>query len=675
MRKIKLRIGTKLGISAGLGIVLVAGMIANDQISNRAQSLSATEAETGKAVMLDSLASRSAVQGSQLAMNHARYGRTTREIDRAVASLDSYGKSGNAHLDAAIAKVTEPEARERLTKIKARFADSLKAAAEIASKQKQIVGLENQRAEATDKWTRAVEGLLGQLAADTSGEHAKLEAMLRSADSMFKDARLAALQFQLTGDEVLMAQIMRAGDEATSLLRNAQQAAGDALKPKIGELTQTIDNFRQTLEQIVDIEESKVRTVRLRTNIIADEIMDLIDKAVTEATERSNQTEAQAGAALTQAGRIAVAIGVGVIAILLGSALLSMFSIARPIRRIGDVLLELANGNKEVTIPYTKRTDEVGDTARVAETFRDQLVRMEQLEAEQKEVERRAAEERKAEMHELANAFETAVGNSLGAVTRAAADLEAAAGTLTGTAESTQQLSGNVARVSEEASYNVHSVAAASDELSSSVSEIARQVQESSRIAAEAVTQAEQTDTRIGQLLQAASRIGDVVKLITAIAEQTNLLALNATIEAARAGDAGRGFAVVAQEVKALAAQTAKATDEIGGQIHAIQDATRDSVSAIKEIGATINRISEIATAVAAAVEEQGAATQEISRNAQQAAEGTAQAAGNIADVNRAATETGTASGQVLSSAQALSREGEMLREEVDRFLATVRAA
>ena len=673
MRKIRLRIGTKLGISAGLGIVLVAGMIVNDQLSTFAQSAADKEVATVKSVMLDALGARSAVQGSQLAMNQARYGRTTREIDRAVSALDSHGKAGNGYLDAAITKVTETEARERLAKIKARFADSLKAAAEIAGKQKQIVTLETQRAEATDKWTRSVESLLGQTAADS--ESAKLDAILRNADSLFKDARLAALQFQLTGDEVLMAQIMRAGDEATALLRNAQQAASPAHKPKIEELTQTIDGFRQTLEQIVDIEESKIRTVRLRTNIIADEIMDLIDKAVVEATDLSNRTEAEADAALIKTGHIAIAIGAGVIALLLGSALLSMFSIARPIRRICDVLLELANGNKEVAIPYTRRTDEVGDTARVAQTFRDQMQRMEQLEAEQKEIERRASEERKTEMHALANAFETAVGNSLGAVTRAAFDLESAAGTLTGTAESTQQLSGNVARISEEASYNVHSVAAASDELSSSVSEIARQVQESSRIAGEAVTQAEQTDSRIGQLLQAANRIGDVVKLITAIAEQTNLLALNATIEAARAGDAGRGFAVVAQEVKALAAQTAKATDEIGGQIDAIQEATRDSVTAIKEIGSTINRISEIATAVAAAVEEQGAATQEISRNAQQAAEGTAQAAGNIADVNRAATETGAASGQVLSSAQALSREGTMLREEVDRFLATVRAA
>ena len=173
----------------------------------------------------------------------------------------------------------------------------------------------------------------------------------------------------------------------------------------------------------------------------------------------------------------------------------------------------------------------------------------------------------------------------------------------------------------------------------------------------------------------AAQRIGDVVKLITAIAEQTNLLALNATIEAARAGEAGRGFAVVAQEVKALATQTAKATDEIGTQISTMQAATNDSVAAIKEIGGTIGRIAEIAGAIAVAVEEQGAATQEIARNVQQAAHGTTQVATNITDVNRGASETGSASAQVLGSAQSLARDSGALKSEVERFVQMVRAA
>ena len=228
---------------------------------------------------------------------------------------------------------------------------------------------------------------------------------------------------------------------------------------------------------------------------------------------------------------------------------------------------------------------------------------------------------------------------------------------------------------SEAASTNVGSVAAATEEMTGSVNEIARQVQESSKIAAEAVEQTGKTDARIAELSVAASRIGDVVKLITAIAEQTNLLALNATIEAARAGEAGRGFAVVASEVKQLATQTAKATDEIGAQISSMQAATQESVTAIKEISGTIGRMSDIATLIAAAVEEQGAATQEISRNVAQAAHGTAQVATNITDVSRGANDTGMASSRVLSSAQALSRESGRLKSEVEKFVRTVRAA
>ncbi len=289
--------------------------------------------------------------------------------------------------------------------------------------------------------------------------------------------------------------------------------------------------------------------------------------------------------------------------------------------------MELANGNKAVNIPYVSRADEIGDTARAARTFKENLQRMEQLEATQKETEERAAEERRAAMHMLADEFEAVVGKIIQSVSSDAAGLESAAGTLTATAETTQQLSGIVASTSEEASANVHSVATSTEELAASINEIGRQVHESSQIAGDAVKQAEKTDARINQLSQAAQRIGDVVKLINAVAEQTNLLALNATIEAARAGEAGKGFAVVAQEVKALANQTAKATDEISAQISGMQAATRELVSAIKEIGETIDRVSSIASTIAAAVEQQGAAMQDIARNVQQAAEGTAHVA------------------------------------------------
>jgi methyl-accepting chemotaxis protein len=349
---------------------------------------------------------------------------------------------------------------------------------------------------------------------------------------------------------------------------------------------------------------------------------------------------------------------------------------SRAMQGMSKAMGELASGNFDVVLPGLGRRDEIGDMAAATEAFKLKAIEKARAEAEAKEAESRAvAVQRKADMHRLADEFQAAVGGVVTTVSSASSELEAAATMLTKTAEVTQQLSGTVAAASEQATANVQSVASATEEMTTSVNEISRQVQESSRIAGEAVKQAQQTDARIAELSKAAGRIGDVVKLITAIAEQTNLLALNATIEAARAGEAGRGFAVVASEVKQLASQTAKATDEISTQIAGLQAATEDSVAAIKEIGGTINRISEIASTIAAAVEEQGAATQEIARNVGEAAKGTAQVASNITGVNRGAGETGTASGRVLSSAQSLSSESSRLKVEVDKFLMTVRAA
>jgi methyl-accepting chemotaxis protein len=256
----------------------------------------------------------------------------------------------------------------------------------------------------------------------------------------------------------------------------------------------------------------------------------------------------------------------------------------------------------------------------------------------------------------------------------ASSELEGTARSLSDNAGNTTRLATVVANASEEASNNVQSEASATEELASSVREISAQVQESNRIAASAVTQADETDSRINALSQAASRIGDVIKLITSVAEQTNLLALNATIEAARAGEAGRGFAVVAQEVKALAAQTAKATDEIGIQIAGMQTATQEAVGSIKMISSTIGKISEITSAISAAIEEQGAATQEISGNIQRTAAGTTQVAGTIAEVSQGANQTGAASSQLLSSAKLLSNSTTSLQAEIDGFLTSIAA-
>lgn len=372
------------------------------------------------------------------------------------------------------------------------------------------------------------------------------------------------------------------------------------------------------------------------------------------------------GAIATLAAGFGIAIGV---------PLFVRRSITGPLTRFEDVMRRLAIGDSKVRIPEVARSGPIGAMARALVIFRDSIMEAERLRTEKAQSQADIARQRRDDVHRIAGEFQSAVGNMIDTVSAASTELEAAATALSEIAETTQLLSVSAAGNFDQASTSVQTVAAATDNLGASIIEIARQAEESSRIALDAVQQAKFTDGHISRLSQSANRIGDVVRLISSIAGQTNLLALNATIEAARAGPAGRGFAVVAQEVKTLAANTAAATEEIARQIAGMQAATEESVQAIQGINGTIDRIAAIASIILAAVEEQQTATATIARNLKDATRGTNAVAGSIADVSRGATATDHASAAVLSSARSLSGESARLKNEVELFLATVRAA
>jgi methyl-accepting chemotaxis protein len=349
--------------------------------------------------------------------------------------------------------------------------------------------------------------------------------------------------------------------------------------------------------------------------------------------------------------------------------------VTKPLKAVTESLTVLAEGRVDVEVQHADRHDEIGAIARTIDVFKKHRIERRQLEAERISGEKAAMDRRKAELNQFVENFRTKIGSIIEQVLNSSGQFEKDAQQLSVTAHATAQMSGQSANASRQASEHVRHAAAASNELTQSIVEISRRVQESNGVAGDAVKQANATDQRMAELSAAGDRIGDVVKLITSIAEQTNLLALNATIEAARAGEAGRGFAVVAQEVKNLAGQTAKATDEISSHIVNMQHATEESVNAIKAIGQTIERISEITTSISSAVEQQGTATQSIAEGVQAAASGTLEVADNIERVAQGAGETGTTSGQMLKSAQALSEVSVHLKDEVEKFLDSVRAA
>ena len=405
-----------------------------------------------------------------------------------------------------------------------------------------------------------------------------------------------------------------------------------------------------------------------------DPVSEAIDKLVMLQQDEAKAVYDQTSVAFGISRTVMIAVILAAIGVIVFALYTVIHGVSGPLGAMTGAMTTLAAGDLTVEIPGRTKTDEIGQMAKAVQVFKDSMIETERLRAEQAAEQQRQLDRAKR-IETSVGRFENAVGEVVKTVAAASTELQATAQAMAGTAEETTRQATAVAAASEQATQNVQTVASATEELSASISEISKQVTDSNRMTADAAAQARASNDQVLSLDAAAQKIGDVVKIINGIAGQTNLLALNATIEAARAGEAGKGFAVVASEVKALANQTAKATEEIGAQIRAIQEATQSSVQSIQGITSTIDRVNETATAIASAVEEQGAATQEIARNVAQAAQGTQEVSRNIAGVNEAAGQTGTAAGQVLESSDELSRNSEALRQQVDAFLREVRAA
>jgi methyl-accepting chemotaxis protein len=541
---------------------------------------------------------------------------------------------------------------------------------------------------------KSIAGMMNEeLAQPATEERKELLITLSDLRTAFSLAQASLRAFVITGDEgfqkefdknwKVTASRLKTIDKMTALFTSGQKGAH-----------KTLLNAQEKLavlpEQIIAIRKSddwNQAQKQLNGDVapLAEQILVLLSGARGEDGSRhGGLVDRQAGllaadgkSAIASAGNLQLAmVGMLVAGLLIAIAIafVAIRATTRPISRMTGVMGELARGNLDIVVPDTDLGNEVGAMAKAVNVFKDSMKTARDLAA--REAAEQAARARRAErIGELTQSFDQAVSGVLGDLADSAGRLQGTADSMTGTAGDTAHLAAAVASASAEASQNVQTVASATEELNASVAEISRQIDECARIAGEATAQANATNALVEGLYTAAEKIGAVVQLINDIAGQTNLLALNATIEAARAGDAGKGFAVVASEVKNLATQTGNATDEIAGQINAVQSATSEAVDAIRGIAGTIARINEIVGSIASAMVQQGAATQEIARNVHEAADGTNQVSQNITAVNQAAERTGDAAKQVLGAAHEVSQKSDELRDHVQSFLAGVKSA
>jgi len=532
--------------------------------------------------------------------------------------------------------------------------------------------------------SNAMSSLAGRLQQLTDRKAVQLELALE-AESVFNGAAVSEKNVILSTDPAMAKNNIKLYDDAAAKTLDLLDRF-DGLKPspaqaKLGADFRTAATERREIShKVFDLalagkaQEaftlSSQEAAKKRREAIAAVDQLIADLRADLKTAR-DQAEAEAVAAqywIIIGGTLGLLVAFGV------AGMITVGTVTRPLRQLTALTQRLADGDLDIHVPETTRRDEIGRLAATLSIFQDHAREALRLNDEIRR-ESVAKEQRRHEVDTEIRNFDSSVGAALDHFAAAATELSATAEEMTGTAGDTSRQAMTVATASQQASDNVETIAAAAEELSASVQEIARQTSHAAGIIAGAVQEAARTDETVRGLAEAALKIGDVVKLINDIASQTNLLALNATIEAARAGEAGKGFAVVASEVKSLANQTARATEDIGAQVDTIRGVAQNAIEAIERIGGTIKEVHEVATSIAAVAEQQQASTREISRNTSEAARGTRDVSGTIDRVSDGAEHTRTAASQVLTAAASLSREAEMLRGSVGAFVDRLRTA
>ena len=670
---VDLKIRTKMILGLGITMVLIAAMagVGLSGFGTAQRNIHSIDGAFGVATAADQalLALRGALLGEQQMM----LAQKSDEVGKAQEAVAGYIAEGATAIQGARAHTDDGALARSLDQARDVWAQLGPALDKLADFRKKALDARNGPfLTSNTQILQALQQALNQAKLDSPVAVENLN----DARDRFGEQRVSVMRYLATGDTTQVALAKRATSFIVEYMNSARSLAGDSpLGKLIDEATLKAKSYVDLVDTVVALnkattEQSANQVEPLRAKLVellggvtqgAAQVAGAQMGAVTKATSRGGSVMGwTAGAALV----LLVAVGFGMI-----------WFIVRPLIGLNDAMQSLAAGSHEIAIPSVGQKDEVGDMARTVEVFKTNLMETDRLRQEQEAAKALSEGERRAALATLADGFEESVKGVVTAVSAASVELQASAETVSETAARASAQSTEVAEATHGALEDVQTVASASAELAASIREIGSQVSRSAAIAGQAAHQAEATGGTVNALSESAQKIGEVVALISQIASQTNLLALNATIEAARAGDAGKGFAVVASEVKNLAAQTARATEEITQQIAAIQSATGAAVGAIKGIGQTIGEINEIATAIAAAVEQQSAATEEISRNVTHAAEGTEQVAQKIGAVTLAAGETGSAAGQVLSAADELSRQSDTLERKVEDFLTQIRAA